>query len=108
MNTLEKALLKLIEIAKAVGLSEFDVNNATEYLINKEYGLSYDTIITQMYEYDLEIDNEIYLLISQIAKKMSIADSEYLFMNELIRNDSSIPKPVREEIAKIIEALKDH
>src|SRR5690554_474759 len=28
MNTLEKALLKLIEIAKTVGLSEFDVNNA--------------------------------------------------------------------------------
>jgi len=78
MNTLEKLLLKLIEVAKTLGLSEFDVNNATEYLNNKEYGLSYDTIITQMYEYDLEINNEIYLLISQIGKKMKLADSDYL------------------------------
>lgn len=108
MNTLDKALLKLIEIAKTLGLSEFDVNNATEYLINKEYLLSYDTIITQMYEFDLEISNEVYLLISQIGKKMNLADTDYLFMNELIRNDSNIPKPVKEEISKIIETLKGH
>lgn len=108
MYTLDKALLKLIEIAKILGLSEFDLNNATEYLINKEYLLSYDTIITQIYEFDLEINDEIYLLISQIGKKMNLADSDYLFMNELIRNDSNIPKPVKEKISKIIETFKDH
>ncbi len=107
MKTLEKALSKLIEVGKTVGLSDFDINNATEYLIYKEYELSYDTIITQIYEYDLEIDDDIYLLISQIGKKMKLADSDYLFMNELIRNDINIPKPVKEEIAKIITTLKE-
>jgi len=108
MNALEKLLLKLIELAKTLGLSEFDVNNATEYLINHEYGLSYDTIITQMYEYDLEINNEIYILISQIGKKMKLPDSDYLYMSELIRNNSNIPKPLKEEIAKIIATHEDH
>lgn len=59
-----------------------------------------------MYECELEINNEIYLLISQIGK--TIADSEYLFMSELIKNDSNIPKPVKDEIAKIIATIEDH
>ena len=81
MNT-KKIISTLIKAAKELGLDDFDINNSTEFLDNREYGLAFDTIITQLYEY--EIDNEFYELIVKSAHKMEILEDEYSFMKELV------------------------
>lgn len=85
MKTLNDNLLRLIEIAKFLGLNENDLRHANDFLDHNEFGLCFDTLITQMYEYDLEIDNEIYDLISKIGKSMNLEIGSYSFMKELIR-----------------------
>ncbi|AND64207.1 hypothetical protein AX766_07165 [Flavobacterium covae] len=85
MKTLINDLIKLIETARVLGLNENDLKNAKDFLDHMEFGLCLDTIITQMYEYDLEIDNDVYGLISKIGERMDLEMSTYSFMKELIR-----------------------
>ncbi|MFC0182994.1 hypothetical protein SAMN04515674_1303 [Pseudarcicella hirudinis] len=105
MKTLVNALLRLIEIAKILGLDDRDLENAKEFLMHNEFGLCFDTIITQMYEYDIEIDNDFYESISKIGERMNLKQESYSFMKELIRDESNVPKPVKDELARIIAGL---
>lgn len=105
MKTLVNVLLRLIEIARILGLDDRDLKNAEDFLMHNEFGLCFDTIITQMYEYDIEIDNEFYESISKIGYRMNFKQESYYFMKELIRDESNIPKPVKDELAKIIAGL---
>lgn len=89
---MKKKLAALIEEAKILGLPQRDLDNANDFLINREYGLCYDTVITQLYEYDIEIDNKIYSLISKIAKDLSLSENDYLFMKDLVRAETEISK----------------
>jgi hypothetical protein len=105
MKILLNALLRLIEIARILGLNERDLKNAEDFLKHNEFGLCFDTIVTQLYEYDIEIDNEFYESISKIGDRMNLKQGSYSFMKELIRDESNIPKPVKEELARIIAGL---
>lgn len=89
---MKKKLVALIEGAKILGLPQRDLDSANDFLINHEYGLCYDTVITQLYEYDIEIDNKIYSLISKIAKDLSLSEDDYLFMKDLVRAETEISK----------------
>lgn len=106
MNTLAKLILALLDTAKALGLYEVDLNNAKNLLDNREYGLAFDTIITQLYEYEIEIDQEFYNLIEVIAKRMDISEERYSFIKELIRADNIVPKPVKDKLAEILKSLE--
>ncbi len=90
MNTLTKSIFALINIAKTLGLNEVDLNNAKSLLKNREYGLAFDTIITQLYEYEIKIYKEFYNSIESIAKKMDIPEDEYSFMKESVRPEFEI------------------
>lgn len=105
MKTLFNTLLRLIEIARILGLDNRDLKNVQDFLMHNEFGLCFDTIITQMYEYNVEIDNEFYESISKIGERMNLKRESYSFMKELIRDESNIPKPVKDELAKIIAGL---
>lgn len=107
MKTLKETLLKLIAAAKILGLNEDDLKNAKDYLIYNEFGLCFDIIITQMYEYDIEIDTNFYELVFKIGERMNLEKESYSFMKELIRDKDSIPKPVKDELAQIIASLKE-
>jgi hypothetical protein len=74
----------LINKSRELGLSEKDINNSQELFENREYGLSFDLIVTQIYEYDLSIDEDFYLLVEQIAEDMEIPEEQYVFLKELI------------------------
>jgi hypothetical protein len=102
MKILIDTLLKLIEIARVLGLDEYDLKNARDFLTHNEFGLCFDTIITQMYEYEIEIDNDFYELIAKVAERMNVKQENYSFMKELIRDESNIPKPVKDELTRII------
>ena len=105
MNTIEFNLSQLIKSAEILGLSNVDIKIAQEYLEYNELGLCFDTIVTQLYEYDIEIDNQFFLMVSKIANMMNLSQSHYDFMKDLIRDNSLIPKLVKEQIAEIIKSL---
>jgi hypothetical protein len=106
METLTNALSRIIEIAKVLGLNEDDLKSAKDFLDHNEFGLCFDTIVTQVYEFDIEIDIAFYEAISKIGNKMNLPIESYSFMIELIRNKNKIPKPVKDELLRIIESLE--
>jgi hypothetical protein len=106
MESIIKILTALIDSAKIIGLPEEDINNAKEFLEHREYGLCFDTIIGQLYEYDIEINEELYEAISMIAYKMNFPFESYSFAKELIRSESHIPQTIKIQIANIINSLK--
>lgn len=103
---MKKIVSALIEAAKELGLGDVDINNSIELLENREYGLAFDTIITQLYEYEIEIDDEFYELIVKSAHSMKISEDEYSFMKELVRAENIVPKPVKDRLAKILATLE--
>jgi len=105
-KSLKDQVLSLLSIAKILGLNQRDINKAAEYIAYREYELCFNILITQMHEYNIEIDNDLYLLISDIAAKMKLTVEEYSFMKELVRNEHQIPKAVKDELGKIIKSLK--
>ena len=104
-NKKKRILTALLDGARQLGLSPRDLSSAQEYLEHDEYGVSFDHIITQMYEYDIEITSGFYDLIVKAANEMKLSEDEYSFMKDLVRDEDKIPKPVRENIAKIIQSL---
>ncbi|UXX79797.1 MafI family immunity protein [Reichenbachiella carrageenanivorans] len=103
---LKKLISTLIDTARTLGLGVSDLDNAQDLLDNREYGLAFDTIITQLYEYEIEIDKELYDLIDKMAQKMDISESGYSFMQELIREENIVPKPVKDKLAEILKNIE--
>ena len=61
-----------------------DKESARGLLLADEPGLSLDTIITQLYEYNIKIDMKTYDIIKHIAAQLNIKESEFGFLKELI------------------------
>ena len=106
MNKSKTILNALIDGAKLLGLRQADIKNANGLLEYGEYYLCFDTVITQLYEYDIKIDEQFYLLVTKSAVVLKINENEFLYLKELISNDQ-IPKSVRAELTKIIGRQKD-
>ena len=85
-TSLKQLLEVLIDRSKFLGTYKTDVREAQELLEYNEYGLCFDTLITQMYEYDINIDRDFYSLICEIGSKLEIEEKEYNFMKELIKS----------------------
>lgn len=86
MNTINQLLTDLIKYAKPLGLNSSDITNAQELLEHREYGLCLDTLITKLYEFDIEINEKYYTMINKAAELMHLPLEDYLFMRKLIRN----------------------
>ena len=84
-NPLTSPIRALIVECRLRGLPEQDCVNANEFLQYHEYALAFDTILTQMYEFDIPINTELYQQIETIAQRMSLETKDYAFMAELIR-----------------------
>lgn len=82
---IKELLLVLIDSSEGKGLEFSDLIVARDYLQHGEFGLCFDTIVTQMYEYNIEIDEEFYIQIEKVASMMKIPVSGYSFMKELIK-----------------------
>lgn len=75
------------ELLKILENTEFrleDRKTAEEFLDYNEWGLALDTIIDQLYEYEIKITEGIYNSISAIAKKMEMEESNYIELKKLI------------------------
>jgi len=75
-----------LDQAVALGLRDIDAKFADELLvIGGEYGLCFDTIITQLYEYNIQIDVDFYNNAVMLADEMKIPASEYDYIKELVK-----------------------
>ncbi|MGN7888391.1 hypothetical protein [Dyadobacter sp. 22481] len=92
MKRLSQSILVLIAAAEKLGLNEEDVKIATEIATYYEFGLAFDQIVTQMFEYEIEIDNNFYLLLTTNAQMMNLEEDEYVCMKDLIRENGNVPQ----------------
>jgi hypothetical protein len=95
-------LIALVEGAEILGLPVKDINAAKEYLDHHEFGLCFDTIVTQTDEYGIKISKEFYQLIAKAGNKMDLSEDNYSFMKELIRANDQFSKSVNERLAEIL------
>ena len=84
MKALRIDLEYLIKRAEALGLDESDLRTSVEFLEHREFGLCFDTIITQMYERSIVIDPAFYELVSRIGNQMDVDEDHYTFLVNLI------------------------
>lgn len=75
----------IIDSSRISGLKENDILTAEEYLKHNELGLCLDTIVTQLYEDNILITNDLYVLIDKAAKEINIPLKDYKFINDLVR-----------------------
>jgi len=77
----------LIKRAEDFGLNNQDIHHSKEFLLHYEFELCLDHVATQLYEFDLRIDLELYNLILEISHKLKIDTEKYSFIRELIFTD---------------------
>ena len=84
MKTILKQIQEILQEAITINLPKDDISSCLEYLENKEYGLCFDTIVTQLYEHDLKISNEFYDNIQMVGIKLGINEDEFDYLKENI------------------------
>jgi hypothetical protein len=70
---MKKLLKSNLERAARLGLPQADVDLAREFLDIHDFGLCLDTVVTQVYEEGLRIDEEFYLEVKEAAGKLGLA-----------------------------------
>lgn len=83
-KSLKGELNELIKMLENTGLSNKDIVIIDEFVNYNEEGLAIDHAITQLYEFNIPITQDIYNKIEKIAKRMKIKDEEYQILKELI------------------------
>ena len=79
-----RQLQSLIDKAKALGLPETDIKNVRDFLTIHEFGLAFDTLITQLHEHDIKSSQRFYDDVLQAGIKMQYPASAFEFLQKLI------------------------
>ena len=103
LNKINVLLNGIIDCSRLLGLPEVDIVHAKEFLSYNEQGLCLDQIITQLYEYNIGVNNDIYTLVEMAAQKLSIPIEQYSYLKELIKNENVIPNAVKIQITNIVK-----
>ncbi len=61
-----------------------NVENITEFIDKREWGLAYETLCIQLYEYNIPITIKFYEAISSLGKSIGIPSSIWLPLRDLI------------------------
>jgi hypothetical protein len=83
--------MQLFEFLNSVKnrLPEDDIKNIIEFIENREWGLGYETLCTQIYEYNIQIHLEFYKKISFFGKLIGVKSSIWIPLKELIIDDNN-------------------
>lgn len=65
-------------------LPEADIKNIVEFIENNEFGIAFETLCTQLYEYNIQISCDFYEKVSFYGKSIKIEPSLWLPLKELI------------------------
>jgi hypothetical protein len=82
---MNRIIVQLVAKAQMFGLNKSDLDNIIDLYEHYEFGLSLDTLVTQLNEHNIEIDQETYDLIRDASIKMDLPEKSYSFMKELIK-----------------------
>ncbi len=82
-DSFEKMVRSLFESNKS-GLPEHNIKFIDECIMYGESGVAYETLVDQLYEYDIPITKESYELIEKIGTDMNHQESYWLPLKELI------------------------
>lgn len=102
----KKKILKEVILRFEHLLNSEDKKNCLDYLNNREYLLCFNTLTTQLYEYDVELSVEDFNFLKESALKIEIPFQEYEILEELIRGENNIPKTVKSNISEIMKNFK--
>ena len=72
----------LNEVTKVLSLE--DIKNIREFIEKREWGLAYETLCVQVYEYNIPITIKFYETISSLGKSIGISSAIWLPLKELI------------------------
>ncbi|NDV60167.1 MafI family immunity protein [Bacteroides sp. 519] len=82
----KKKLFELLfKEADKLGLPQKDLDGAKELFEYNEQGLALDIIVTQLFEYQIPINQDFFNLVNEIAIKMEWSPDLYLYIKELIK-----------------------
>jgi hypothetical protein len=81
----KKKILKELLDKFVTLLSADDYNDCIEFLNNNEFLLCFNTIVTQLYEYDKRISLEEYQYFTSTANKLNIYEDEYEILKKIIK-----------------------
>ncbi len=84
---MKKEILELLERSAKLGLCEESITDARDFVEYNEYELALDTLLVQLYEYDINIDKIFYDLVISLISKMKLNKSRYMYLKELYRNN---------------------
>lgn len=62
-----------------------EIKNIAGFIEHNEFGLAYETLCTQLYEYNMQISSEFYEKVSLCGKSMKIEPSTWLPLKELVK-----------------------
>ncbi len=82
-KTINKTILQLTT-AMEDKLPGQDIEKITEMLENNEFGLALDILCTQIYEYDIKVDEQFYEDVKKVAEMMNIAKDSWEFIEEQV------------------------
>jgi len=82
---LGESILALIKQAEACGLLNVDALAAREFVEYNEYGLAFEHVVDQLYEYGITVNAEFYRLLKAIADRMKLPEQRFVFISELIK-----------------------
>ncbi len=66
-------------------IPEADIKNILEFIENNEFGIAYETLCTQLYEYNIQISCDFYEKVSSYGKSIKIEPSLWLPLKELLK-----------------------
>lgn len=81
--TVVPKIRQMIQHAESFGLPGRDVKNALEMLEANEWGLSFDIVIVQLYEYEIAVTEEFIRLAEEIMEEIAIDRDAYPFLYQL-------------------------
>jgi len=79
MKNSQFLIIQLTELLNEVKstLPPDDIKNIVEFIENNEFGIAYETLCTQLYEYNIQISCEFYEKIAFFGKLINIQPSGY-------------------------------
>ncbi len=85
-ENLWKSMLSLIDAVKTL-LPQVVVEEAIEMVDYNEFGVGFEIICQQLFEYNIKISPDIYKQIFVIGKSMEMKENDWNFLEELVRYD---------------------
>ncbi len=64
-----------------------DVQNICDFIKYNEFGVGFETLCTQLFEYDSPISAEIYSRIESVGKEIGYSENHWNYLKALIKND---------------------